>query len=142
MKRDAYRPLWVIVFIVTGFVALGGLSWLRGGGKELVPWRSDWEAARSEALRDRKPVFVYFTAEWCGPCQELRRTTWSDRHVAEVLGTSYVPVRIDIDKEPGLAMQYNVETIPWFAVLDDQGRPVRAWSGWKDADDFLKWLKG
>jgi thioredoxin-like negative regulator of GroEL len=134
--------LWVIVFVVTGFVALGGLSWLRGGGKELVPWRSDWEAARAEAVRERKPVFVYFTAEWCGPCQQLRRTTWSDRRVAEALGTAYVPVRIDIDRQPGLAREYNVEAIPWFAVLDEQGRPVRAWSGWVDADDFLKWLKG
>ena len=142
MKRDAYRPLWVIVFVVTGFVALGGLSWLRGGGKELVPWRSDWEAARAEAVRDRKAVFVYFTAEWCGPCQELRRTTWSDRRVAEVLGKSYVPVRIDIDKQPGLAREYNVESIPWFGVLDEQGRPVRMSSGWMGTDEFLMWLKG
>lgn len=141
MKRDKYRSLWVVVFIATGFVALGGLSWLRGGGKDLVPWRSDWDAARAESAAAKKPVFVYFTAEWCGPCQELRRTTWSDKRVETAL-QGYVPVRIDIDRQPELAQRFSVESIPWFGVLDENGRAVKVWSGWMGAEEFVTWLKG
>jgi thiol:disulfide interchange protein len=141
-KNDPYRLVWVIVFVVVGFVALGGLGWLRGGGKDLVPWRNDFDAAKAEAARVKKPLFLDFTAEWCGPCQELKRTTWSDLRVADALSSGYVPVKVDVDQQPGLAMAYHVDGYPSLVVLDEQGRVVRAQSGWIGPDEFLTWLNG
>jgi thiol:disulfide interchange protein len=140
MKRDANRPAWVIVFVVAGLIALVGVSRLRGG-KELVPWREDWEAGRAEARAGGKPVLVYFTAAWCGPCQEMKRTTWADARVAEALA-GYVPIRIDIDKQAGLAAEYHVQSIPTMALIDEQGRVVRETGGYTDAAEFVSWLKG
>ncbi|HZZ41513.1 MAG TPA: thioredoxin family protein [Tepidisphaeraceae bacterium] len=141
VRRKENRSVWVLAFIFAGLVVVTGVSKLRGG-KEIVEWRGDFEKARAEAAEKHQPVFLYFTAEWCGPCQEMRRTTWADKNVAQELGGKYVPVRLDLDREKELAGKYHVEAIPWFAVLDEEGRVVKMTDGYMESGEFLEWLRG
>ena len=39
-------------------------------------WRSDLTAALENAAAQDKPVLAYFTAEWCPPCQIMKREVW------------------------------------------------------------------
>ena len=107
---------------------------------EIVPWRNDFAAATAEARKDGKPVFAYFTATWCGPCQNLKHTTWADKEVDAAL-RGYVPVKVDIDRSPELAQKYGVRAVPTFAVLGDDGEAVRQADGALPPQDFLRWLK-
>ena len=141
MKPNASRPLWVILFVLTALFALIGISKSLGAGDDLVPWRTDLSKARAEAAGAGRPVLVYFTATWCGPCQGMKRTTWSDARVETAL-RSYVPVKIDIDQQKELAQRYAVDGIPYFVVLDREGIARRTSVGAMDADEFLAWLKG
>jgi protein disulfide-isomerase len=110
---------------------------------ERVPWRSDLPAALAEGRAANKPVLLYFTAEWCGPCQWMRRNVFTDAGVGRAVDERYIPVRIDHDARPDLIVQYQVEGIPWFAVLDASGRPVRILDrGVETPDEFIAWLKG
>ncbi|MEA2709771.1 MAG: hypothetical protein QOF78_2372 [Phycisphaerales bacterium] len=108
---------------------------------EVIPWRTDLAAALAEARTANKPVLLYFTAEWCGPCQYMRRNIWTEPSVARAM-ESYVPVRVDHDQRPDLIRAYQVEGMPWFGVLDPDGRPTRILNrGLETPEQMIAWLK-
>ena len=136
--NQSLRPVWGIFGILCVVVAVSlTLKALRP--KEIIPWRTDFAAATEEARRDGKPVFAYFTATWCGPCQTLAHTTWADRNVKDVL-EAYVPVKIDIDQRRDLAEKYGVSAVPTFAILASDDRALRQTDGALPPDDFIRWV--
>ena len=137
--NQSLRPVWGIFLILCAVVGVATLAKaLRP--KEVVPWRTDFAAATAEARREGKPVFAYFTAVWCGPCQTLTHTTWANQGVDAAL-KAYVPVKIDIDRNPELAQKYGVGAVPTLAVLGADGRTERRVEGALPAEEFLRWLK-
>ena len=136
--KSAFKPVWAIVFVICGLVAVVGISHVLEP-KERIAWGTDFSAAQAESTRTHKPVLAYFTATWCGPCQEMKRTTWSDPKVAAALG-DYVPVKIDIDEHPEIAGKFSFDGIPAFAVLDTKGQPVKQNMGYQTSEAFLDWL--
>lgn len=110
---------------------------------ERIPWRSDLPAALAESRTTNKPVLLYFTADWCVPCQYMRRNVFPDSGVADAIATSYIPVRIDHDQRADLIAAYHVDGIPWFGVLDASGKPTRILNhGVETPQEFIAWLKG
>jgi len=131
--------MWVIAFALTGMLAYAGIS-RSLGGKEIIPWRDDFAVAQAEAKQTGKPMLLYFTADWCGPCQSMKRTTWADANVDQAL-QQYVPTRIDIDRNAELAMEYRIESIPQMLVIGEDGAISKRFSkGAVNAADFLEWL--
>jgi thiol:disulfide interchange protein len=137
----AHSPLRPVVFIliVFGVVTLLMIGRNVFTPEERIAWRNDLNAAQREATDGRKHVLLYFTASWCGPCQEMRRTVWTDAKVADAMNR-YVPVKIDIDRNPLLAEKYQVQAIPMIAVIDEQGQVVRSVEGGMDAGGTVAWL--
>jgi len=57
---------------------------------------------------------LYFTATWCGPCQQLKPQM-------EQL-TSQIPIRfIDVDRDKSSVDKYGVRNVPTLIVIDQQG---------------------
>ena len=102
-----------------------------------IPWTQSLEKAQKTAAKQKKLVFVDFYAEWCGPCKEMLRTTYSDKKVVSRM-KHFVPVLINVDKQPALARKYNVEAIPNAVFLDAKGNVVQRAVGYHDAAAFLK----
>ena len=137
-SKKSPRPLRFIILIGLGVIAIAAISRVRAA-KEIIPWRTNFADARKEADGSRKPLMLYFTAEWCGPCQSLRSTTWASKEVEKAL-REYVPVKIDIDEHPDLARQYVANSIPRFVVVDSGGTIVKAADGALPPEDFIQWL--
>ncbi|MBW3559686.1 MAG: thioredoxin [Proteobacteria bacterium] len=77
------------------------------------------EASRSQ------PVIVDFWAPWCGPCRQL--TPALEKQVNAAKGAVKL-VKIDIDKNPRVATQLRIQSIPTVYAFVD-GQPVDGFQG-------------
>jgi thiol:disulfide interchange protein len=134
--RRALAPILLILIAVAIVVAAS----IHRRPHEVIPWRTDFDSALAESQRTGKPMLIDFTATWCGPCQDMRRTTWSDPNVARAL-TACIPIQVDIDAHPELAERYGVREIPCIAVCDGNGKPLAGQVGELSSDEFLDWLE-
>jgi len=83
-----------------------------------------WEA---EVLRSEIPVIVDFWAPWCGPCRQVGPVV---EQIALMRQGSYKVVKVNIDEEPALAEEYDVQSIPLIGLFRN-GRLERAALGAK-----------
>ncbi len=64
-----------------------------------------------------KPILLDFYADWCGPCQTLLPTV---EKLAEKYENDFEIRKINVDKNPQLAQQFKVRSIPALFVVKDK----------------------
>lgn len=82
------------------------------------------DQALDKAKKERKPVVLVFSAEWCVPCKKFDRETLADERVIRLLDRC-VFLKIDTDKEPDLAKQFEVVGLPDTRFLNSEGNAVK-----------------
>jgi thioredoxin-like negative regulator of GroEL len=79
---------------------------------------------------------LYFTAEWCNPCERTRP-------VAEELKRDGLIdfVFVDADSETELVENFGIRSIPTYILLED-GLEVKRMNGAKTRQEFLDFVNG
>ncbi|GAA2779762.1 thioredoxin family protein [Streptomyces showdoensis] len=80
----------------------------------------------TEVLGAGTPVLVKFTAQWCGPCRQLKPVLGAI--AAEVGEERLRIVEMDVDHNPLTTVRYGVLGTPTLLVFD-RGEPVRSLVG-------------
>ena len=83
------------------------------------------------------PVLVDFYAAWCGPCQMM--VPILEQVNAQLQGKMKI-VKIDTDKYPQLASQYQIEALPTL-VLFKKGEAVERIEGLLQAPQLIQHLE-
>ena len=132
-----YKPAWF-----RAFAAL--LLWL-GSAVPAAAAEFNYHSLE-EALRlaaaERKMVMIFFWADWCGYCVQIRREVFSDPKIHEVFDQNFLAVSVDVEKDPdNLVRKYQVRPLPTLIFLKPDGEVSGFWPGAADRETFLKMLE-
>lgn len=139
---------WTVVAVV----AVGAVAAYRGLGLGAAPVPEPFdkevslELALARSAQVGRPVLALATADWCGPCQVLKRGALRDEAVVEMIRSRFEPVYIDLtdtsDRESRwLGTRLRVRSIPAIIVLRD-GEEVGRIEGAVSAARLSQWLEG
>ena len=94
-----------------------------------VRWRSDVKAAEREAGKLKRPLLVFFSAEWCMPCKERQRKGFANPAVAELIARRFVPLLVDMtnddDGAHAVGERYRVRAMPTLLVVRGSNEQLR-----------------
>jgi protein disulfide-isomerase len=110
---------------------IDGVDWFEG----------DLDAAFAAAAAQHKPVFLYWGAEWCPPCHDLKAHVFSRRDFQEKL-KQFVPVYLDGDA-PGAqraGSDFQVLGYPTVVVLNAERAEVARIAGGMDLGSYAEVL--
>lgn len=80
------------------------------------------------------PVIVDFFAEWCGPCKTMSPIL---KQVKDMQGDKVRIVKVDVDKNNALAMQYSIQSVPTLMIFKN-GKQLWRQSGIINAGELNK----
>lgn len=113
------------------------------------PWTT-YDAAVAESNRTGKPILLDFNAEWCPPCQALKREVFDDGRYGPEIQLAVIPVSVvDRTREEGtnpadiesLQRRFGVEAFPTLVVFHPgTGRKVVA-RGFGGAERTVTWIR-
>ena len=87
----------------------------------------------AEVLKADGKVLVDFYADWCGPCKMLGP-------ILDEISKDHTVYKVNVDKEPELAQNYGIMSIPCMIVFQD-GKEVNRMVGLRSKSDILELLK-
>ncbi|RCS48306.1 thioredoxin family protein [Bremerella cremea] len=121
-------------------VALGFLATLllahvsRAEESTSIAWRTNFAAAKAEAKKEGKSLFLFFTgSDWCVVCKRLEAAALHDEQFVNAIEQSFIPVMLDFptgfELEDALAQQnealsekYDVHAFPTLLAIDLEGK--------------------
>jgi thiol:disulfide interchange protein DsbD len=129
---------------VAGILGIVGYAEALPPGSHIT-WTEDFDAGKSKALTQGRPLLVDFGADWCSACQEIERDVLSDpRVVAEA--QRFVAVRVDLSTEKAtdakwaLLKGYDQPGLPLVVLHHSDGSEAVRVTGMLESDEFLEMM--
>lgn len=109
-----------------------------------IQWKPYSDAMEAEARSLGKPVLIDFSAEWCGPCREMERTTFRDDEVVK-LSQDFVALRVDMTHKGNpvsmrQAKRFSIQGVPTVIFLRPDGEELERLRsvGYQMPEEFAK----
>lgn len=132
MKTILFIGLIVLVlFTIYGFIKPKREEIVDGKGIHF--FEGTWQQALLEAKSLDQPIFLDVYATWCGPCKQLKKTTFKDEGVGNYFNKNFINVAIDGETQEGqgLIQKYNIRSYPSLLIIDSNGEVKTRTSGFK-----------
>ncbi|MES3003119.1 MAG: thioredoxin fold domain-containing protein [Pseudomonadota bacterium] len=134
------RVFWSAVFagsllcvpLASPGAAASGIAW------QFVSSNSEVDKAFEMGRKTGKPVFLYWGAVWCPPCNQVKATLFSRADFIE-RSHAFVPVYVDGDK-PGaqkVAARFKVQGYPTMILFKPDGTEITRLPGEVDPQRYL-----
>ena len=131
----------LLLFIL--LIVIGCEKQVREDSHNGIKWGNNLDSAFAIASNSNKLIMIDFMAEWCPPCKEMDKNTFSNKNIIKK-SNEFILVRIDVDKQQNIAEQYNGNArkyggigIPNILFLDKEKKNIRHIVGFHDVDQLL-----
>lgn len=119
----------VLVSVIAILVVYGLLSFRKPNNVETTStkgiqfFEGTFKQALLQAKDLKKPIFLDVYATWCGPCIQLKKTTFKDEAVGNYFNANFINVAIDGETQEGqdLIRKYNIRAYPSLLIVDSSG---------------------
>lgn len=111
-----------VIMLVIGAMMVMNLQ------KEGIEWESYSDKAYAEAIEDNQPVMMDFYADWCIPCLELERSTFTDADVIEAT-QGFKRFKVDMtnyesDTSRELRDRFEIAGVPTIVFIGPDGEEI------------------
>lgn len=102
--------------------------------------KNTFSEALQLAKKEKKLIFLYLNTSWCGPCIELKMTTFRSKAVADQYNPSFINISLNAEKGdgPDLALKYQIRGYPSFLFINPDGKVIYRTDGFFNAKSFTE----
>ncbi|MCK6606565.1 MAG: thioredoxin fold domain-containing protein [Ignavibacteriaceae bacterium] len=136
--------LSLLAIVLGGYLIYGAVSAPAPGesGIKFVKYSGE---AFDNAKKENRKILIDFYADWCIPCKELDKFTFSDDKVADK-SKEFVNLKADLtksgsDEVKALTEKFEIKGVPTLILIDSSGKEVKRITGFVNAEEFLKILE-
>jgi thioredoxin:protein disulfide reductase len=91
-----------------------------------IAWEPYSAGKLQQAAAEHRPAFIDFTAEWCGPCRKMERTTFRDARIIEQ-SKQFIMLKADLTHEgtpevEKVRKDFNIWGVPTLVFIGPDGR--------------------
>ena len=148
LDRTGNKSYWFRIFkqVLGGLAVLSGALLFLAKPVEGVAWEPYNSEKIAIAQKSAKPAIIDFFADWCLPCHELDRYTYTNPEVIQKL-EPFVRLKVDVTNPTEQTQEpierFEVVGVPTILFLDSKGRevPNSRITGYVPPAEFLKILK-
>ncbi|MDD5063941.1 MAG: DUF255 domain-containing protein [Phycisphaerae bacterium] len=104
------RSLWIIILVFAIFVVAVFLT--ENKGDPTSWWEKDYHTGIKLAKQQNKPALICFFRQGTRFSSDMWQGVYNKPDVQKYVVANFIPILIDVDKQPELAKRYNVTYYP------------------------------
>lgn len=132
------RPLLIMFLIFAALVILVFLT----QKKEPINWVLDYQTGMDLAKQQNKPALLAFIKLGSSMYTSMANNTYKNAVVKKFIEQNFVPILIDVDKQPDIAKKYNIDYYPThFAIDPKTSKTSETTRGYDTPSVFMEKLK-
>ncbi len=133
------RALWAVLLVFLGFVLIVFLT----EREDMISWVEDYDAGIKLAKQQNKPVLLAFYKLNTRFSTDTLENTYTDPKVIKYVEANFIPILIDVDKQPKIAERYEVGYYPTHYIKwPDSDKLFGPMLGYDPPAVFIEKLKG
>lgn len=146
LEHGTYSKSFSRVRKIIGVILIAlGIFWTYTGinaKKSEINWVTYTNQSVEQLLQEEKPVFIDFYADWCAPCKQLDRVTFTDKNVTK-LSDQFIMLKVDCTKPDthtsAFMKQFDVTGMPTLVFISNSGTVLEELRevGFIPPEDFL-----
>ncbi len=136
MKPCRQTIATIALTLLTAVTAIAQSGLPRG-----IPWIHSSAEALTAARQVNAPILAFVTSADCHFCKKMEAQTWSDAAVIAQVSSTFVPLRLDADREPEVVEALRIRGFPTTLIFTPQGKVIDSAEGYMPPTKLGKLLE-